>query len=153
MLKYKYNIKLSLVGSFDNKNKKILENKIKTMNMKNDVKILGKVNYEKLPELYNKHDIKIYASKSETFGMTMLEAMKCGLPILATKNQISYEVLSSAGFFCKETENDIRDGIVKMLKDEKNIKSKVRKGKKISNKFKWNTTSKKTFNFLENIGG
>ena len=118
--------------------------------MKNDVKILGKVNYEKLPHLYNQHDIKIYASKSETFGMTMLEAMKCGLPILATKNQISHEVLSSAGFFCKDTENDIKDGIIKMLKNEKNIKSKIKKGKRISNNIKFIITTIKTFKFLEN---
>ena len=31
----------------------------------------------------------------------MLEAMKCGLPILATNNQISKEILSSTGFFAK----------------------------------------------------
>ena len=90
-LKEKFNISLSLVGSFDERNKKILEEKIHSLNIQKSVKILGKVNYKKLPHLYNQHDIKIYASKSETFGMTMLEAMKCGLPILATKNQISYE--------------------------------------------------------------
>ena len=69
--------------------------------MSDNVKILGKISYEKLPQLYKQNDIKIYASKSETFGMTMLEAMKCGLPILATNNQISKEILSSAGFFAK----------------------------------------------------
>ena len=40
-----------------------------------------------------------------------------------------------------------------MLKNRKNIKSKIKKGKRISNKFKWNIASKKTFNFLQNIGG
>ena len=81
-LKNKFNIQLSLVGSYDYKNKKILDDKIKILNMSDNVKILGKISYEKLPQLYKQNDIKIYASKSETFGMTMLEAMKCGLPIL-----------------------------------------------------------------------
>ncbi len=151
MLKNKFNIQISLVGSFDNKNKKILKNKIKLANMCNNVKILGKINYEKLPKLYNKNDIKIYASKSETFGMTMLEAMKCGLPILATKNQISSEILSSAGFFCKDTVNDIKDGLIKIIENKNIVKSKIKIGKKKSKKFKWNITSKKTFKFLEDL--
>ena len=152
-LKEKFNISLSLVGSFDERNKKILEEKIHSLNIQKNVKIVGKVNYKKLPHLYNQHDIKIYASKSETFGMTMLEAMKCGLPILATKNEISYEILSSAGFFCKDTVDDIKYGIIKMIKNKKNLKARIKKGIKISNKFKWDITSKQTFNFLENLGG
>jgi len=151
-LKKKFNINLSLVGSFDNQNKKILMRRINELNMLNNVKIFGKINYEKLPDLYNQHDIKIYASKSETFGMTMLEAMKCGLPILATKNQISTEILSSAGFFCKDTVEDIKIGLLKIINNKQKLKVKIKKGVKLSNKFKWKNTSKLTFEFLESIG-
>ncbi len=150
-LKNKFNFNLLLVGSFDYNNKKILIDKINKLNMNRDVKILGKVNYEKLPNLYDKSDIKIYASKSETFGMTMLEAMKCGLPVLSTKNQISEEILSNAGFFCKNTVDDIKNGLIKIIKNKKHLKSKIRRGVKISKKFKWKLTSKKTFKFLENL--
>ena len=150
-LKNKFNFNLLLVGSFDYNNKKILIDRINKLNMNRDVKILGKVNYEKLPNLYDKSDIKIYASKSETFGMTMLEAMKCGLPVLSTKNQISEEILSNAGFFCKNTVDDIKNGLIKIIKNKKHLKSKIRRGVKISKKFKWKLTSKKTFKFLENL--
>ena len=61
-LKQKFNIHLSLVGSFDDRNKKILEEKIDSFNLKKRVKILGKVNYKKLPHLYNQNYIKFYAS-------------------------------------------------------------------------------------------
>ena len=152
-LKDKFNLNLSLVGSFNYEYKKILEDKIKKLDLDKNVKILGKVNYEKLPNLYNQHDIKIYASKSETFGMTMLEAMKCGLPILAVRNPISIEILSSAGFFCKDTVGDIKAGILNIINNRQNLKSKIKKGIKISNKFKWKKTSKKTFDFLESLAG
>ena len=102
-------------------------------------------------QLYKQNDIKIMHQNSETFGMTMLEAMKCGLPILATNNQISKEILSSAGF-CKDTSNDIKDNLIKMIENKNILKSKIINGKKISNKFKWNITSKRTFKFLENLG-
>ena len=90
--------------------------------------------------------------KSETFGMTMIEAMKCGLPILATRNQISTEILSSAGFFCKDTAKDIQAGILKIINNKKNFQSKIMKGIKISKKFKWKIASENTFNFLEKFG-
>ena len=151
-LKDIFNINLSLVGSYNNKYKKILMSKINELGMAKNVKILGKINYEKLPYLYNQHDIKIYASKSETFGMTMIEAMKCGLPILATRNQISTEILSSAGFFCKDTAKDIQAGILKIINNKKNFQSKIMKGIKISKKFKWKIASENTFNFLERFG-
>ena len=123
------------------------------MIIKKHVKILGKVKYKDLPNLYDNHDLKIYASKSETFGMTMLEAMKCGLPVLAIKNQISKEILSNAGFFCKDSIINIKNSIEDIIINKKNIREKTLRGKKISELYSWKNTSKKTFKFIEEIGG
>ncbi len=153
LIKSKYNVKLSLVGSYDYKNKNILLEKIDELKIKKHVKILGKVKYKNLPKLYDNHDLKIYASKSETFGMTMLEAMKCGLPVLAIKNQISKEILSNAGFFCKDSIINIKNSIENIIINKKNIREKTLRGKKISELYNWKNTSKKTFKFIEEIGG
>ena len=153
LIKKKYNVKLSLVGSYDDKNKNILLDKIDKLKIRKHVKILGKVKYKDLPRLYNNHDLKIYASKSETFGMTMLEAMKCGLPVLAIKNQISKEILSNAGFFSKDSIINIKNSIEDIIINKKNIREKTLRGKKISELYSWKNTSKKTFKFIEEIGG
>ena len=79
LLKNKFNVKLSLVGSCDYKNKKLLLDKIYKLKIVDRVQILGRLKYKDLPRLYNSHNLKIYASKSETFGMTMLEAMQLKL--------------------------------------------------------------------------
>ena len=153
LIKKKYNVKLSLVGSYDDKNKNILLDKIEKLKIRKHVKILGKVKYKDLPRLYNNHDLKIYASKSETFGMTMLEAMKCGLPVLAVKNEISKEILSNAGFFCKDSIFNIKNSIENIIINKNNIRVKTLKGKKISKQYSWKITSKKTFKFIKEIGG
>ena len=152
LLKNKFNVKLSLVGSYDLKNKNLLLDKINNLKIVDQVKILGKIKYKDLPDLYDSHDLKLYASKSETFGMTMLEAMKCGLPVLATDNQISREILSNAGFFCKDSIIDINNSIENIIIKKNNIRKKILEGKKISEKYNWKTTSKNTFRFIENIG-
>ena len=152
-LKKNFNIKLSLIGAYDKKNKKILDEKIKELNLEKDIKIYGKIDYYELPSFYHRHDIKIYASKSETFGLTMLEAIKSGLPVLAIKNEISQEILQNAAFYCKNSSKDIENKLKQILNEKKNINKKILIGKKIASKYNWKTTSKKTFKFLKKING
>ena len=83
----------------------------------------------------------------------MLEAMKCGLPVLAVKNEISKEILSNAGFFCKDSIFNIKNSIENIIINKNNIRVKTLKGKKISKQYSWKITSKKTFKFIEEIGG
>ena len=74
-----------------------------------NIKILGKINYEKLPKLYNENDIKIYASKFKHLEWQCW-GYEMWLPILATKNKISKEDFIICWFFCKDTVSDIKDG-------------------------------------------
>ena len=150
-LKKFLNLQLSLIGSYEKNNKKILENEISQLNLNKYIKIFGKIDYKKLPKIYNQHDIKIYASKSETFGMTMLEALKCGLPVLSIKNEISKEILKDAGFYCKNNSHAIKDKLVEIIKNKKNLDKKILLGKKISDRHQWKTTAKNTFEFLEKV--
>ena len=49
-----------------------------------EVEFLGQVPYKDLPELYNEHDLFLFPSVTDTFGMVVLEAQSCGLPALVT---------------------------------------------------------------------
>ena len=49
-----------------------------------DVSFLGRVEYQDLPRLYNEHDLFLFPSVTETFGMVVLEAQACGLPALVS---------------------------------------------------------------------
>jgi glycosyltransferase involved in cell wall biosynthesis len=48
-----------------------------------DVIYTGFVDHNKLSEWYNKADVFVFPSKHDTYGLVLLEAMACGLPVAA----------------------------------------------------------------------
>ena len=49
-----------------------------------EVSFLGRVPYQNLPQLYNEHDLFVFPSVTDTFGMAVLEAQACGLPAIVS---------------------------------------------------------------------
>lgn len=99
----------------------VLENKIKTFVKENQLDGLivlhGNVSNQKIPELYNSANVCVSVSEYETFGVAILEAMSCGLPILFTASGGPNEIVASfAGVEIKER---TVPGIIQGLKEIK----------------------------------
>ena len=62
-----------------------LEELVTKYNLHNKVKLLGEVQREDLPKIMGDSDCFVLASKYETFGVVYIEALSCGVPIIATK--------------------------------------------------------------------
>ncbi|EME67795.1 glycosyltransferase [Paramagnetospirillum caucaseum] len=60
---------------------------------------LGRRPYESLPELYRTHDVFVFPSISETFGHPMVEAMGCGLPVVAADTPVNREICGDAALY------------------------------------------------------
>lgn len=54
------------------------------MGITSEVKFIGRKNPEELPYYYNAADIVVMPSQYESFGMSALEAMACGTPVITT---------------------------------------------------------------------
>ena len=48
-----------------------------------DTNFLGVLSQEELAEIYSSADVFVFPSKTDTFGLVLLEAMACGLPVAA----------------------------------------------------------------------
>lgn len=77
-------VQLSIVGSKGDCFEWVM-NRIKVLGIEENVRYLGFVEERYLPGIISDHDILIIASLLETLGMTMLEALSCGKPVVATK--------------------------------------------------------------------
>ena len=59
------------------------------------VRVLGKLDPERLREAYQSASAFVFPTYCDGFGMVLLEAMACGLPIIATPNCAAPELLQN----------------------------------------------------------
>jgi glycosyltransferase involved in cell wall biosynthesis len=65
---------------------------------------LGALPYKSLNLEYQKADLGVFASRCETFGMTVLEKMSVGLPIACSRESSMHEILLDAGIYFDPTD-------------------------------------------------
>ncbi|NWG39768.1 MAG: glycosyltransferase family 1 protein [Hydrogenophilaceae bacterium] len=91
-----------------------------------DVNYLGVLNQQELAEVYASADVFVFPSKTDTFGLVLLEAMACGLPVAAYPVTGPIDVLgnSSAGVM----HEDLREACLAALKiDRKTARAHAEK--------------------------
>jgi len=54
---------------------------------------IGDEGHDQVIELYNNCHVYVYPSRADTFGMTLIEAMACGLPIISTSEPGATELI------------------------------------------------------------
>jgi glycosyltransferase involved in cell wall biosynthesis len=86
--------------------------------MKGRVHRTGYVDEQDLAALYSAAMGFVYASHYEGFGLPLLEAMQCGLPVIYGDNSAMPEVVGGAGLGVKSTDaHDIAEKMQRLLGD------------------------------------
>jgi len=105
-------------------------------------KILGYVPKEDLPGLYTAAEVFVYPSLYEGFGLPVLEAMACGVPVVTSNTSSLPEVAGKAGVLVNPQESEaIAGGIEKALDQASELREK---GFKQAQKFSWKKTAEQT---------
>jgi len=76
------NVFLKIVG--DGLEKNNLQEIVNQCDMGRQIVFLGKLSRDKLRDVYYNGDVFVLASRSETFGLSYVEAMASGMPVVAT---------------------------------------------------------------------
>lgn len=110
------NIKILLVGREGFNFKKI----VSELNKRKDRIIhIKDIEDEDLVGLYNLAKIFLFPTFCEGFGIPPLEAMKCGLPVVASNNSSMPEVVGDGGLLGKANDYEFfADSIIKLLENK-----------------------------------
>lgn len=127
----KNNLKLLYVG--DGPMKPMLAEKVKERNFDGHVNFLGNIPHEEVPHICRLADICICPSRHEAFGITILEAMASGKPIIASNvGGIPESIIDEKNglLFEKENTKDLIEKI-KELVENKDLCNKLGNAAKI----------------------
>ncbi|HSQ98021.1 MAG TPA: glycosyltransferase family 1 protein [Rickettsiales bacterium] len=108
---------------------------------KDKIILTGFVDEEDKNTIYNKAFTFIFPSLAEGFGLPVLEAMHCGIPVISSNTTSLPEVYGDAAIGISPTDkNDLISAITNFYFDEKLRQKYIEKGLKQTKKFSWEKT-------------
>jgi len=119
--------------------------KLNAQNLIDDLHILPYVPNNELPYVLSLAKVFLYPSIRESFGIPILEAMKCGVPVIASDTSSMPEVAGDAALFINPFEvESIADAIVSSLENETERMVLIQKGLKRAEQFTWSNNARET---------
>lgn len=94
----KINVSFNAIIAGKGPDEEAIKKYILSNNLTKEIEFRGFVNQSELVTLYNKIDLYIFPTESESLGLTGLEAMACGTPVIASN-------VSGPNTYVKHTEN------------------------------------------------
>jgi glycosyltransferase involved in cell wall biosynthesis len=134
-------MKLVLAGRLAWKNDEFLT-LLNTYKYKGDVVLTGYLEESKLAGLMAAAYAFVYPSFFEGFGVPVIEAMKCAVPVLTSKDSAMQEISKgTALYFDPANVNDIAEKLMLIYKDEKGRQELIEKGNVVAQKYTWQKTA------------
>jgi glycosyltransferase involved in cell wall biosynthesis len=89
---------------------------LRDLKIEEEVVQLGAIPYRQLHHLYNLSDVYVSPAYTETFAHPLVEAMACGVPIVASDLPVHREITDGAGlFFDRFSPSGLADKIIQLL--------------------------------------
>lgn len=120
-------------------------------NVRRDIIELGYLSEERAAYYMKKADLFVFPSFFEGFGLPILEAMACQVPVACSEIPVLREIAKdSALFFDPKDPKEIAKVLEKIIKDEDLKKKLIKKGQENIKRFSWEKAAKETLKvFLE----
>ena len=131
-------------------NKLLIE--INDVDLINHIVLTGYVINTDLPAIYSQCDVFLYPSLRESFGIPMLEAMSCNVPVITSNTSSMPEVSGDAAHIVNPfNPEEITQGLIEILNNENYRTSLCNKGLDRSKQFSWHNMAKDYLRLYELI--
>ncbi|MHA2288489.1 MAG: glycosyltransferase family 4 protein [Promethearchaeota archaeon] len=113
-----------------------------------DIHFMGYLPEDEVPYYFSMGDIFItYSSSSEGFGLTPLEAISCGTPVICSSILVYREILQNNALFVPpKAPLKLAEKIIFLLNDNELRRNLVENAQEFIKKYSWNTVGKRLEN-------
>tara|TARA_R110001632_G_scaffold64960_4_gene154215 strand:+ start:666 stop:1820 length:1155 start_codon:yes stop_codon:yes gene_type:complete len=137
------NHQLLMLGCKDADLKMMLKD-IGAMDLYDHIILTGYVSDEDLPVLYQLSQLFLFPSLREGFGIPIIEAMACGVPVITSNTSSMPEVAGNAAHLIDPNKTeDLCNGMLKIMSDNSYKNELIQRGIERSKQFTWNRMASK----------
>jgi glycosyltransferase involved in cell wall biosynthesis len=146
------NYKLIIVGEGYLKEK--LKKQIQLLNLEKTVSLLGNISHQRLVQLLHNSNVFLFPSVYEGFGISVLEALACGLPVVASEIPAAlYAREHNAGYIVNWHESQEVAKLICSLSKDKDLNDTLSNNAfELSAKFDWSNIANNYIKVYESIG-
>jgi glycosyltransferase involved in cell wall biosynthesis len=151
--KYNKNFQLVIVGKIIEKDYSLeMIRTIDELCLNYEVILIDGVPHNETYLLYSGANLYVFPSYCETFGMTQIEAMACGIPVVTSNISVMLEICGDAAvYFDPANPEDIADKMNQVLSDE-SVKNKlINNGLKRARDFSWEKSAREHLSVFEEV--
>lgn len=135
------NMKLILAGRLAWKYESF-EKDLRSYKYRDDVVMTGYVEENELVKIIGAAYAMVYPSLFEGFGVPVLEAMRCEVPVITSANSAMQEIAGDAALYADVTSPAaIANQLMLLYKDENLRKELIQKGRIIAREYTWDQTA------------
>jgi len=125
---------------------------IRQLRIEEYVKWIGFVDEEDKPALYRNAESFVFPSKREGFGLPVLEAMACGVPVVTTNATSLPEIVGEAGFTVDPEDARGMAGAIISTIIQENLNAEMRQSSAAQAKqFSWQETAVETVRVYDRL--
>lgn len=124
---------------------------IKRMEAGGNLRYLEYIGDADLAQVYRGASLFVYPSLYEGFGLPVLEAMSCGVPVITANASSLPEVGGDAAFYVDpENSSQLAQAMERILSDQKLAREMSAKGLEQSRKFSWEKAARSVYGLINN---
>lgn len=150
--RYKIEVKLLIAGGERRARAGEIDRTYRDLSLEKSVYFLGHADINDLVHLYNAAEALVFPSFYEGFGLPPLEAMACGVPVVASDIPVFREILQDAALFADANNPEkISEAIYAVSSNESLAQGLKTKGLERVKNFSWQKTARQTLGVINKL--